>query len=364
MSDASQKKPPCLPRSLNDLPRPCARLCLDVRRFLAAAAGDALSQSTPVLVAFSGGADSTALALMLHCLGLPVCLGHLDHGLRPESAAEAEAAVRFAQGLGVPCLTERIDVGMAARTGRMGIEEAGRRARYRFLEQARRDCSADWIATGHHLDDLGEDVLMRLVRGTGWPGLGGMRAMDAQRRLLRPLLAVRRQEITAFLERLGIPWLEDPSNSDPAYTRNRMRAALLPMIKKENPAFSDAVQTLWQLARDDEAYWTEQLAPVMAQVQTGEQLQKVLPDAAEDELPAFFLPRPAFIHLPRAARLRVYMALLRKGLSEGRSGQAQANTLFKLDEACMRGRARKSFQLPGSTLIVSDSLGLALYYQP
>ncbi|MEG2005340.1 MAG: tRNA lysidine(34) synthetase TilS, partial [Bilophila sp.] len=179
---------PALPRTLQELPSAGARLCLDVRRFLLTQLrqerGEAIGET---IVGFSGGADSTALALVLRCLGVPVCLAHLDHGLRSESAAEARAATVFAARLGVACHVRRVEVAKLAQAGGMGLEEAGRQARYAFLEEVRQKRNAPWIATGHHLDDLSEDVLLRLTRGTGWPGLGGMEALDSGRHLVRPL---------------------------------------------------------------------------------------------------------------------------------------------------------------------------------
>ena len=181
-----------LPQCLRDVPPACARLCLNVRRFLEERCG---GRPGRIIAAFSGGADSTALALILRCLGLPVTLAHLDHGLRPESGEEAEAAREFARRLGVPCVVRRVDVAGLARSEGLGLEDAGRRARYAFFEETRVAAGGGWIATGHHLDDLAEDMLLRLIRGTGWPALGGMKAADPARHLVRPLLATPRADV-------------------------------------------------------------------------------------------------------------------------------------------------------------------------
>lgn len=348
--------PEPLPQYLRELPRPCARLCLRVRRFLHTLQPE-FPLVGPVLVAFSGGADSTALAVILRCLGLSPCLAHLDHGLRAESGAEARYAAHFAQRLNVPFLTEKADVAELARQHSLGLEEAGRVARYRFLEQARQTAGAAWIATGHQLDDLCEDQLLRLIRGTGWPGLGGMAAVDAQRHLLRPLLTIRRTDIDAFLAALNLGRLDDPSNNDTRFTRNRVRHELLPRIRQENPAQADAGLNLWRLARLDEAYWNSITEPAVSAIR-----QESLPAAghSEEAQPALLLPRHAFAHLPAAVRLRIYMALIRKGATLLGAGQARAETLFRLDECCMTGNKVRRFQFPGPLALIVRPEGIYL----
>lgn len=328
-----------LPRNMGALPPEGARLCMDVGRFAAEACGGLPERA---VVAFSGGADSTALALILRCLGVPLVLAHLDHRLRPESAEEAEAAHVFAERLGVSCVVRRVDVGALADAEGIGLEDAGRRARYAFFEDVRRAEKADRIVTGHHLDDLSEDVLLRLVRGAGWPGLGGMKAVDPVRRLMRPLLGTPRATLEAFLRSLGVDWIEDASNRSDAFRRNRLRNHVLPLLRAENPSLSRSVRTLWELAREDERYWDAELAPVFAQLRR--------------EGGELLLPRAAFVGLPRAARLRVYAGLF----SRFGRGQAQAETLFRLDEAAVASRSRKVFQFPGAVCIETGGEGLTV----
>ena len=180
--------------------------------------------------------------------------------MRPESAAEAEAARALCRRLEVPCGVERRDVAAtAARTG-LGLEAAGRRERYAFLEQARRTRGAEWVVTAHHAGDLAEDVLLRLVRGASWPGLGGMRGVTgmsamaaasgvsgnehAEHTILRPLLMQEKASLIGLLRRQGIAWCEDASNTDRAFRRNRMRLDVLPLLLAENPDFLEAVRGL------------------------------------------------------------------------------------------------------------------------
>ncbi|WP_300832486.1 ATP-binding protein, partial [uncultured Bilophila sp.] len=134
-------------------------------------------------------------------------------------------------------------------------------------------------------------MLLRLIRGTGWPALGGMKAADPARHLVRPLLATPRADVEVFLRTLGVPWVEDASNRSDAFRRNRLRHHVLPLLRAENPSFGRSVRTLWELAREDERYWDGVLAPVFERL--------------EERDGTLFLPRAAFVSLSRAARLRV-----------------------------------------------------------
>ena len=326
-----------LPQTLADLEPVEARLCLRVQHTLEHLG---VARGGLCLVAFSGGADSTALAVVLRCLGLRLHLAHLDHGLRAESRREAEAARAFAEALGVGCTVQRAEVGALAREAGSGLEEAGREARYAFLEATRQTVGATWIAVAHHADDLAEDVLLRLIRGTGWPGLGGMKACDPVRHLVRPFLELPKQTLLSFLQRLGIPWIEDASNAGLAFRRNRVRNQILPLLTAENPSLVRSITTLHQLAEDDEQFWALQLKPLLQEVQSTEQ--------------GLFLRRALVLAQPRALRLRLYTALIRLC----GQGQARAETLFQLDTACTGSRAAKVFPLPGGIQIRTDQTGI------
>ncbi|MEX2588171.1 MAG: tRNA lysidine(34) synthetase TilS [Actinomycetota bacterium] len=173
-----------------------------------------LTGSEPTLVAFSGGADSTALALVLTDLGYPVVLGHVDHGLRAESAAEADHCRRVAGQLGVDILCRRVTVDPAT-------QAEARRVRYLALDEMAEECGAPRIATGHTQDDQAETVLMRLRRG-GY-GLGIPPVRD---NVIRPLIEVTRSSTERACREVGVEFLNDPSNRDPRYRRAAVRAEL------------------------------------------------------------------------------------------------------------------------------------------
>lgn len=318
---------------LKDLSPDHARLCLALERFCHQEIGLDLSGRSLIL-GVSGGTDSVALTAILSALSrkldLRLIVAHLDHGLRPTSEEDGRFVARMALSWGFAFHGERVDVAELARERGQGVEEAGREARLAFLEHVRAERGADLICLGHTLNDLAEDQLMRLTRGVAWPGLGGMRAHDPARKLLRPLLLTPKAELATFLADLDIPHIEDETNTDPTYTRNRVRARLLPQFLDENPNYLAAVAELWRTARLDEAHFASALAE--------------LPDVAPDGT----LPRAALLPLSPALRLRAY----KHGLDGLGPGQVLAASLRALDEAVMGEHFPKEFQFPGHKTVL------------
>lgn len=180
-----------------------------------------LDGSGPVLVAFSGGADSTALALVLAELGYQVVLGHVDHGLRTESAAEAERCRRVAGDLGMDFYCRRVRVDPPT-------QAEARRVRYAALGEMAKECGAARIATGHTRDDQAETVLLRLRRG-GY-GLGIPPIRDD---IVRPLIEVPRSATERVCRESGVEYLNDPSNRDRRYRRVIVRSELADFAPSE-----------------------------------------------------------------------------------------------------------------------------------
>lgn len=210
-----------------------------------------LPAGEPVLCGLSGGADSVALTLCLHELGISLCACHLNHGLRAAEADEDEAFCRaLCQRLGVPLVSERIDV--AAQTQGESIETAARRIRYDFFARSAKKLGASCIATAHTADDNLETMLFRLLRGTGAKGLAGI--PPVRDNIIRPLIAAQRSEIEAFLRRRDQPWRTDSTNLDDGCTRNRIRHTVIPALRAIEPsAARHALETARQL-RQDEAF--------------------------------------------------------------------------------------------------------------
>jgi tRNA(Ile)-lysidine synthase len=180
-----------------------------------------------VVIGVSGGADSVALLLALRTLGpsfdLALHVLHVDHGLRAESARDGEFVRDLAACLGVPCEVARVTV---ARGG--SLEAQARAARYAALEARADAIGAARIAVGHTRDDQAETVLMRVLEGAGPRGLAGI--PPTRGRVIRPLLEVGRGDVLAALGAAGLPWIEDPSNLDLKFLRNRVRHELLPLL--------------------------------------------------------------------------------------------------------------------------------------
>ena len=188
-----------------------------------------------MLVALSGGPDSTALLLALREAGIPVIAAHFDHALRPGSGQDAAAVARLCTALGVELITGVRTEALAAGS----LQAAARAARYLFLERTLHECGLATAALGHTADDLVEGALMHLLRGSG---LAGMRGMPARRGpYVRPLLGCWRSEIEAFLELRAVRPLRDPSNLDLRFARVRVRRELLPRLERDCPGLTARV---------------------------------------------------------------------------------------------------------------------------
>ena len=210
-----------------------------------------------VLVALSGGADSTALLLSMHKLFIEgkirgLFAAHLNHGIRGESALRDQ---RFCEALcerlSIPLATETADVPAYAREHGQSLEQAAREVRYDFLRRARISFGASVIATAHHRDDQAETLLLNLIRGSGTTGLGGMKPKNGS--IIRPMLYVSRDEILAFLAEQDEAYCEDESNAENTATRNRIRNELMPMLRTMNPAIAQTLCKTAELLNQDEA---------------------------------------------------------------------------------------------------------------
>ena len=326
--------PYTLPGFIQDLPPRWAHFCLHIEKFVVGTLGLDLAGAR-LVVGFSGGADSTALLILLHCLAKKnsgqIIACHLDHVIRPESADDARWCAELCAALGVEFRVERVDVPALAADMSVGLEEAGREARYAFFERVRLERDATHVAVAHHLDDLCEDVLMRLTRGTAWPGLAGMAGVDPKRHLVRPLLLMRKAELVSFLSDISVEWRDDHTNQDVSMTRNRVRHSLLPLLLEENPNFPESVARMWQVGQIDQEYWAGMIPA------SGDTLEDSLLNSAHPAL-----------------RLRLYKAFLdRLG-----PGQALADTLFNLDAAWQERRVGAVLQFPGKKTATVRSHGI------
>ena len=209
-------------------------------------------------VAVSGGADSVALLLLLlelrEKLGVVLSVVHFNHKLRGKASdADEKFVAKLAAKHGLDYHANRRDVAKMARREHLNLEDAGRRARYRFFELLADYGRITRVATAHTADDQAETVLAHILRGTGLAGLGGVRPKAG--RVIRPLLDVRRAELRAYLRARKQSWREDASNQDTTRMRARIRKRLLPLLEKQfQPAVVEHLATLARIASEEEAF--------------------------------------------------------------------------------------------------------------
>jgi len=217
-----------------------------------------------LLIAVSGGPDSTALLLMAAEWAkrrgkTRIEAATVNHGLRPESADEAKAVARLCARLAVGHRTLHWK-GVKPTTR---LQERAREARYRLLVDHAKAIGADAVVTAHHADDQAETVLFRLLRGSGVAGLRGMEVMTARDgvTIARPLMRLKKRDLIAFANARGAPFIDDPSNADPRFARTRLRALLTRL--GEEGLDADALDRLARRARETE----EALAHLTAEVE-------------------------------------------------------------------------------------------------
>jgi tRNA(Ile)-lysidine synthase len=216
-----------------------------------------------VLVGLSGGSDSVALTLVLRELsehgGFVVAgVAHVNHQLRPEAGRDEQFCREFAARLGVPIHVEVVDVRSYAASQRLSIEDAARRLRYESLRRCAIEIHADRVAVGHTRDDQAETFLLKLIRGAGMTGLGGIYPQRGE--VIRPLLEVSRDELRDYLKALGQSWVEDDTNTDLRNPRNRVRHRVIPELNlAAGGDASAAIARAAGLARDD-SQWLDELA--------------------------------------------------------------------------------------------------------
>jgi tRNA(Ile)-lysidine synthase len=192
-----------------------------------------------LLVAVSGGGDSLALLWAVsEGQRWPLVAVYVDHGLRPESGDEWAFVEAEARACGALFRGVRVEVGALAKARGAGVEEAARVARYEALSRMVQEEGAEGVLTGHSADDQAETLLWRLLRGGALGGLSGIDpalCLASGVRVWRPMLGARREEARRYLAGRGRRWLEDASNDSADFTRNRLRAEVMPALEREDP---------------------------------------------------------------------------------------------------------------------------------
>ena len=292
-----------------------------------------ISTGDSVLAAVSGGPDSVALVNALVALrselGFRLSAAHVNHGLRVEAPEEEQFVLALCERLGLRCVVGRVDTRAFAAQCRSSLEEAARELRHGFLaEQAKGTPGRPKVALGHTLDDQAETVLMRLIRGAGVRGLSAMRPFS-EAMFIRPLLSSTRQEVLEFLKSREISYVEDASNLDLTFLRNRVRHELLALLRdRYNPRIVEVLGSQAALLDEADDYLTLSAREACEKCVSAESA-----DCIELELPRLlsyhvcvqgYVFREAYFRL--CGTLRdvgfSHIAALAKLVSSGRSGDS------------------------------------------
>ena len=248
-----------------------------------------------LLCAVSGGRDSVCLLHYLANLapgrGFSVAAAHLNHKMRPEAQRDEDFVRVLCRKLDVPFYTEAVPVYETAEQWGLGVEETGRRLRYDFLQRTADTIGAERIATAHHAQDQAETVLLNLLRGTGPEGLAGIPPVRG--RIVRPLLQTSRREIEDYLEEQGLSYVEDSTNQDTHYARNRLRRELWPQLETINPALTRSIGRTAEILRSENTYLDTLAADYLPQSGTALETARLLsaPEALRPRILRLLLQR-------------------------------------------------------------------------
>lgn len=308
-----------------------------------------------IIVGVSGGADSTALLLVLeeltraNKLRLDVVAAHLDHRLRKESSADARWVKQLATKLGFNSSTVRINVAELAETARDNLEQAARRARYDFLLSIAKRRNAETILTAHTMDDQAETILLRLLRGSGSDGMAGidpLRRFDSKSapsvRLARPFLAwARRADIEGYCRDRDTDYLSDPMNKDEQFARVRVRRRLLPLMESFNAKIVEGLARTAELLRDELDVLTNQADELLSKA-------IIKTNKVETKLPA--LDVRVLADAPVAVRRRA----LRRWITKGRGDLRRCELVhIQAIEQLLKGQqGGRVAELPGGAKVV------------
>lgn len=304
-----------------------------------------------VLAAVSGGPDSVAMIHLLKSLqnkfDLTIGMAHINHMLRPGESERDEKFVRkLADQLGFQTFIEKIDIADLAKTHRLSIETAGRQARYDFFNRIAKENGFTKIATGHTKDDNAEQILMNLLRGSGSKGLSGIPPCR-DNLIIRPLIQVTKTRLIDFLNQYHLDYMEDSSNTDPSFLRNRIRHSLIPALERDyNGEIIDALNRLSQVVRTEDEFMDIQTQSAFKQCSTRE----------ESDIIVFSIQELKQLHPAILYRL-LRMGIKRLKSDLNRISFSHLNDIVHFGFKPSRGN---SLDLPGQIRIYKNSLHLQI----
>ncbi len=292
-----------------------------------------IGEEAKLVVAVSGGADSTALldALVRFHNREALLVAHLNHSLRgKESDADEKFVIELAARAKLYCVVERIDVAGNARAGKENLEAAARRLRYDFLRRIAQNRNSEMVLTAHTQDDQVETIVMRLLRGAGTDGLRGIhqvRQISETVKLIRPMLDITRAEVIEHCKHYDIAFRNDSSNMLASLTRNRVRHELLPLLRSFNNRFNETLARTAELVTDDQDYLKQLSSQIYAVVHNGPELEL---GPLRDAHPAI-----------RRSILRMWLREVRGGLQ-----RIEFSHLKALEDLITRNQSGQSAHLP------------------
>jgi tRNA(Ile)-lysidine synthase len=199
------------------------------------------SKNYKIILGISGGVDSVVMLDLLYKFYPKnrYVIVHIDHSIRNDTHKDVELIKKIAKKYALKYYVKKINVPYYCKKYKLGIEEGARKLRYEELEKIYKSENGDFIATAHNLNDLAENFIMRLIRGSGLNGLPGMKPKNDI--YIKPLLSISKSEIRKYAETKNLTWREDYTNKDLKYTRNSIRYEVIPLLEKYNPNFSEAI---------------------------------------------------------------------------------------------------------------------------
>jgi len=227
-----------------------------------------LTNTQPVVIAFSGGMDSVCLLNLFSSLENPLIIVHFNHGIRKNADRDEQFARMWAEKLGYDFVSEKADVVEFAKENHLSLEEAARKRRYDFLYRVARDYRAFYIAVGHHADDQIETIFMHLMRGSGLSGLAGMKEIavipefDSEVKILRPLLSFWRYEIEEYCSKNNLDYVVDETNFSNLYERNRIRHEILPFLNERYNGLNQRLLNMANVLQGEDELIQEHLSKI------------------------------------------------------------------------------------------------------
>ena len=220
-------------------------------------------ENSRILLAISGGKDSMTMLDLFNCfkdeLKLDLVACHFNHSLRENADRDEKFVKSQCEKYGLKFYSKKEDVLFYSNENKLSTEEGARFLRYKFFDEIKRAENIEYIATAHNKNDLAETVIMRILRGTGINGLVGIQSERGD--LIRPILNFSRDEIEKYIEENNIPFVEDETNFEDLYLRNKIRLNLFQILKNEyNPKILDALSRLSNIAFDYSSISREYIA--------------------------------------------------------------------------------------------------------